>query len=163
MRTHDAAAHAAAVLILTELATDFDLEELEDLVADPTVSDMAKLTIAPVLKELDSEMADDGLIEYLNDPEAAMQQMQLRLLELVGSSELGVESVLEDILAMPLERRLSFVDWLGSSRDLRAASLLIHLLENQTSKMNNLPNHNSRNLRTMNTSRPCCQIATNRH
>ena len=135
LHTHDAAAHAAAVLILTELATDFDLEELEDLVADPTVSDMAKLTIAPVLKELDSEMADDGLIEYLNDPEAAMQQMQLRLLELVGSSELGVESVLEDILSMPLERRLGFVDWLGSSHDLRAASLLIPLLENQTSKI----------------------------
>ncbi len=135
LRTHDSAAHAAAVLILTELATDFDLEELEDLVADPTVSDMAKLTIAPVLKELDSEMADEGLIEYLNDPEAAMQQMQLRLLELVGSSELGVESVLEDILSMPLERRLGFVDWLGSSSDLRAASLLIPLLENQTSKI----------------------------
>ena len=123
LRTRDAAAHAAAVLILTELATDFDLEELEDLVTDPTVSDLAKLTIAPVLKELDSEMADDGLIEYLNDPEAAMQQMQMRLLALVGQSELGVESVLEDILAMPLERRLGFVNWLGGSHDPRAANL----------------------------------------
>ncbi len=135
LRTRDTAAHAAAVLILSELATDFDLEELEDLVADPTVSDMAKLTIAPVLKELDSEMADDGLIEYLNDPEAAMQQMQARLLELVGQSELGVESVLEDILSMPLERRLGFVNWLGSSHDPRAAQLLIPLLENQSSKV----------------------------
>src|SRR5579864_3767837 len=52
LRTHDPSAHAAAVLILSELATDFDLEELEDLVADPTVTDMAKLTIAPVLKDL---------------------------------------------------------------------------------------------------------------
>ena len=135
LRTHDVAAHSAAVLILSELATDFDLEELEDLVADPTVSDMAKLTIAPVLKELDSEMADDGLLDYLNDPEAAMQQMQVRLLELVGRSELGVESILEDILSMPLERRLSFVQWLGSSHDIRAAHLLIPLLENQTSKI----------------------------
>src|SRR2546421_2951133 len=135
LRTRDATAHAAAVLILSELATGFDREELEDLVADPTVSDMAKLTIAPVLKELDSEMADDGLIEYLNDPEAAMQQMQMRLLALVGQSELGVESVLEDILAMPLERRLGFVNWLGSSHDPRAANLLIPLLENQTSPL----------------------------
>jgi hypothetical protein len=135
LRTHDAAAHAAAVLILSELATEFDLEELEDLVADPTVSDVAKLTIAPILKEMDSEMADDGLIEYLNDPEAAMQQMQLRLLELVGQSEMGVESVLEDILSMPLERRLGFVSWLGNSNDPRAANLLIPLLENQTSKI----------------------------
>jgi len=122
LRTHDAAAHAAAVLILSELATDFDLEELEDLVADPTVSDMAKLTLAPVLKEMDSDMADDGLIEYLNDPEAAMQQMQMRLLEVIGQSEMGVESILEDILSMPLERRLSFINWLGNSHDPRAAS-----------------------------------------
>jgi hypothetical protein len=135
LRTHDPSAHAAAVLILTELATDFDLEELEDLVADPTVTDMAKLTIAPVLKDLDSEMADDGLIDYLNDPEAAMQQMQVRLLELVGQSELGVESILEDILSMPLERRLGFINWLGNSHDPRAAKLLIPLLENQTGKI----------------------------
>ena len=135
LRTHDPSAHAAAILILTELATDFDLEELEDLVADPTVTDMAKLTLAPVLKDLDSEMADDGLIDYLNDPEAAMQQMQVRLLELVGQSELGVESILEDILSMPLERRLSFINWLGSSHDPRAAKLLIPLLENQTGKI----------------------------
>ena len=135
LRTHDPAAHAAAVLILTELATDFDLDELEDLVADPTVSDMAKLTLSPVLKDLNSEMADDGLIEYLNDPEAAMRQMQMRLLELVGQSELGVESVLEDILSMPLERRLGFINWLGSSHDPRAVNLLIPLLENQTTKL----------------------------
>src|ERR1700694_1385971 len=135
LHTNDITAHSAAVLILSELATNFDLEELEDLVADPTVSDMAKLTIAPVLKELDSEMADDGLIEYLNDPEAAMQQMQSRLLELVGKSELGVESVLEDVLSMPLERRLGFVNWLGMSQDQRAAYLLIPLLENQSSKV----------------------------
>src|SRR5436305_1629799 len=51
LHMHDPAAHAAAVLILTELATDFDLEELEELVADPTVSDMAKLTLSPVLKD----------------------------------------------------------------------------------------------------------------
>src|SRR5207248_11164085 len=109
LRTRDATAHAAAVLILSELATGFDREELEDLVTDPTVSDLAKLTIAPVLKELDSEMADDALIEYLNDPEAAMQQMQMRSLALVGQIELDVESVLEDILAMPLESRLGCV------------------------------------------------------
>src|SRR2546430_3857260 len=71
---------------------------------------MAKLTLAPILKEMDSEMADDGLIEYLNDPEAAMQQMQMRLLEMIGQSEMGVESILEDILSMPLERRLGFID-----------------------------------------------------
>jgi HEAT repeat protein len=123
------------VLILSELATDFDLEELEDLVADPTVGDMAKLTLAPVLKELGSEMADDGIIEYLNDPETAMLQMQIRLLEMVGQSEIGVESVLEDTLTMPMERRLGFINWLGSSQDPRAAKLLIPLLENQSSKV----------------------------
>jgi len=110
LRTNDMAAHAAAVLILSELATDIDLEELEDFVADPTVSDLAKLTLAPVLKELDSEMADDGIIEYLNDPEAAMHQMQIRLLELVGQSEMGVESILEDVITMPVDRRLGFVN-----------------------------------------------------
>src|SRR5207245_3696898 len=114
---------------------DFDLEELEDLVADPTVSDMAKLTLAPVLKDLNSEMADDGLIDYLNDPEAAMRQMQMRLLELVGQSEMGVESVLEDIVSMHLDRRLGFINWLGSSHDPRAVNLLIPLLENQTTKL----------------------------
>jgi hypothetical protein len=135
LRTNDITAHSAAVLILSELATDFDLEELEDFVADPTVGDMAKLALAPVLKELGSEMADEGLIEYLSDPEAAMLQMQMRLLELVGQSELGVESVLEDVLGMPMERRLGFVSWLGSSQDPRATRLLIPLLENNSTKV----------------------------
>src|SRR5579884_3969098 len=89
LRTQNTAAHAAAILILSELATDFDLEELEDFVTDPTVSDLSKLTLAPILKELGSEMADEGIMDYLNDPETAMLQMQMRLLELVGQSELG--------------------------------------------------------------------------
>src|SRR5215469_5327672 len=135
LRSNDITAHSAAVLILSELATDFDLEELEDFVADPTVGDMAKLALAPVLKELDSEMAEEGIIEYLSDPEAAMLQMQMRLLELVGQSELGVESVLEDVLAMPMERRLGFVNWLGVSQDPRATRLLIPLLENNSTKV----------------------------
>src|SRR5205085_6277537 len=133
--TNNAAAHSAAVLILSELATNFDLEELEDLVADPTVGDMAKLTLAPILKELGSEMADGGLIDYLHDPESAMIQMQKRLLELIGKSELGIESVLEDVLGMPMEQRLGFINWLGMSQDQRAAKLLIPLLENQSSKV----------------------------
>ncbi len=135
LRTTDARAHSAAALILSELATDFDLEELEDFVADPTVGDLAKLSLAPVLKELDSELADDGIIDYLNDPESAMLQMQVRLLELVGQSELGVESILEDVLSMPVDRRLGFIGWLGGSQDPRAAKLLIPLLENQSSKV----------------------------
>src|SRR5207245_3582706 len=49
LRTNDLTAHSAAVQILTELATDFDLEELEDFVADPTVGDLAELTLVPVL------------------------------------------------------------------------------------------------------------------
>lgn len=135
LRTNDVAAHSTAVLILSELATDFDLEVLEDFVTDPTVSDLAKLALAPVLKELGSDMADEGIIEYLNDPESAMLQMQMRLLDLVGQSELGVESILEDVLNMPMERRLGFISWLGSSQDRRAATLLIPLLENQSSKV----------------------------
>lgn len=135
LRTRDLTAHSAAVMILSELATDFDLEELEDFVADPTVSDLAKLTLAPVLNELDSEMANDGIIEYLNDPEAAMLQMQTRLLELIGQSEMGVESVLEDVLSMPMERRLGFVQWLGNSQDPRAINLLLPLLENSSTKV----------------------------
>jgi len=135
LRTNDLTAHSAAVFILSELATSFDLEELEDIVADPTVGDLAKLTLAPVLKELGSDMADDGIIDYLNDPEAAMLQMQIRLLELVGRSELGVESVLEDVLEMPMERRLGFVGWLGMSQDPRATKLLLPLLENQSTKV----------------------------
>jgi hypothetical protein len=135
LHTNDLSAHNAAMTILSELATDFDLDEIEDLVADPTVTDLAKLTIAPVLKDLSSEMADDGILDYLNDPEAAMQQMQMRLLEMMGQSEQSVEAVLEDVLAMPLEKRISFVEWLGSSYDSRAATMLIPLLESQTGKV----------------------------
>ena len=135
LRTNDVTAHSTAVLILSELATDFDLEELEDFVADPTVGDLAKLTIAPVLNELGSEMAEEGIIDYLNDPEAAMLQMQIRLLDLMGQSELGVESVLEDVLTMPMDRRLGFINWLGGSQDPRATKLLLPLLENQSSKV----------------------------
>lgn len=134
LRSSDHQAHATAVLILSELATDFDLEELEDFVTDPTVSDMAKLSLSSILRELGSEMADDGILEYLNDPVAAIQQMQSHLLELVDQSEIGVESILEDVTSMPFERRLAFISWLGSSNDPRAANLLIPLLENQSSK-----------------------------
>jgi hypothetical protein len=134
LRSSDHQAHATAVLILSELATDFDLEELEDFVTDPTVSDMAKLSLSSVLRELGSEMADDGILEYLNDPVAAIQQMQSHLLELVDQSEIGVESILEDVTSMPFDRRLAFISWLGSSNDPRAANLLIPLLENQSSK-----------------------------
>src|SRR5215471_8631980 len=135
LRTNDRTAQTAAVQILSELATDFDLEELEDFVADPTVGDLAKLTLVPVLNELGSEMADEGIIDYLNDPEAAMLQMQMHLLDLMGQSELGVEAVLEDVLTMPMDRRLGFINWLGNSQDPRATKLLLPLLENQSSKI----------------------------
>lgn len=135
LRSNDAMAQAAAIRILTELATDFDLEGLEDFVADPMIGDMAKLSLAPILKELGSEMADDGIIEYLNDPAGSIRQMQLRLLELVEQSEMGIETILEDVVSMPVERRLAFISWLGNSSDPRAANLLIPLLENQTGKV----------------------------
>lgn len=135
LHSNDSSAHNAAVTILSELATDFDLEEIEDVVADPTVADLAKLSLAPVLKDLNSEMSDDGLLDYLNDPEAAMQQMQMRLLEMMGQSESGIEAMLEDVLMMPLEKRLSFVEWLAGSYDPRAANILIPLLESQQSKV----------------------------
>ena len=135
LRTSDMQAHSAASLILSELATEFDLEDLENVITDPTVGDLAKLALAPVLKELDSPLADEGIIDYLNDPESAMLQMQLRLLDLVGQSEVGVESILEDVLSMPVERRLGFISWLGGSQDPRATKLLIPLLENPSSKV----------------------------
>lgn len=135
LRTRDVAAHAAAVMILSELATDFDLEELEDLVTDPTVSDLAKLTLSPVLKELGSELAEEGMIEYLNDPTAAMQQMQKRMLDMVSQNEMGVEAILNDVASMPVERRLNFISWLGGSHDARAARLLVPLLESQPTKV----------------------------
>jgi hypothetical protein len=135
LRTNDSAAQTAAMQILSELATDFDLEELEDFVADPTVGDLAKLTLVPVLSELGSEMADEGILDYLNDPEAAMLQMQIRLLDLMNQSETGVEAVLEDVISMPMERRLGFINWLGASQDPRALKLLLPLLENQSSKV----------------------------
>lgn len=135
LRSNNVSAHAAAMFILSELATNFDLDEIEEFVSDPTVSDVAKLTISPLLKELGSEMADEGIIEYLNDPVGAMQQMQMRILDLVEQGEMGVQTILTDITSMPVERRLSFVEWLGSSNDPRAASLLVPLLEGQTGKM----------------------------
>ena len=137
LRSRDPAAHTAAILILAEVASEDDLEELEDLVTDPMLSDLAKLALAPILKELGSEMVDDGMVEYLNDPTSAIQQMQMRLLELVGKSEMGIESILQDVISMPLDRRLSFISWLGSSNDARAAHLLIPLLENQPLKVAN--------------------------
>lgn len=135
LRSNDAMAQSAAVRILSELATDFDLDGLEDFVTDPTVSDMSKLSLAPILKDLGSEMADDGIIEYLNDPAGAIRQMQLRLLEIVGQSEMGVETILDDVVSMPIDRRLGFIHWLGNSNDPRAVSLLIPLLVHQTGKI----------------------------
>src|SRR5215831_18419565 len=135
LRKNDTKAQTAAMQILAELATDFDLDEIEDFVADPTVGDLAKLTLVPVLNQLGSEMADEGILDYLNDPEAAMLQMQIRLLDLMNQSETGVEAVLEDVFSMPMERRLGFINWLGASQDPRAMKLLLPLLENQSSKV----------------------------
>jgi len=135
LRNNEAMVQSAAIHILGELATDFDLEALEDFVTDPTIGDMAKLSLSPILKELGSEMADDGIIEYLNDPAGAIRQMQLRLLEIVGHSEMGVETILDDVISMPVERRLGFIHWLGNSNDPRAASLLIPLLVHQSGKV----------------------------
>src|SRR5215831_3556788 len=135
LRKNDTKAQTAAMQILAELATDFDLDEIEDFVADPTVGDLAKLTLVPVLSRLGSEMSDEGILDYLNDPEAAMLQMQVRLLDLMNESEMGVEAVLEDVFSMPMERRLGFINWLGASQDPRAMKLLLPLLENQSSKV----------------------------
>jgi len=68
---------------LTELATDFDLEELEKVITDPT---SAIWPSSPSRRAQRAEFGacDDGIIDYLNDPEAAMLQMQLRLLDLVA-------------------------------------------------------------------------------
>src|SRR5260370_38626949 len=52
LHTNDAAAHSAAVLILPELDTTFHLEEQDELVADPTVVDLAKIVRAPGLQEV---------------------------------------------------------------------------------------------------------------
>jgi len=95
---------------------------------------MAKIALAPVLKELGSEMADGRFARIPHDPARAMQQMQTRLLEMVGESEMGIESILEDVLSMPVEKRLAFIGWLGTSNDPRAAKLLIPLLDNPSSK-----------------------------
>jgi FOG: HEAT repeat len=135
LRSSDGLAQAAALRVLSELVTDFDLDGLEDFVTDPTVSDLAKLSLSPILKELGSEMADDGLVDYLNDPAGAIRQMQLRLLEMVGQNEMGIETILEDVVSMPVERRLAFINWLGNSNDPRAANLLVPLLENQSGKV----------------------------
>src|SRR5437660_6763729 len=63
LRTQNASAHAAAIMILMELATGFDLEELEDFVTDPTVPDVTKLALTPILKKLGSAIADGAIIE----------------------------------------------------------------------------------------------------
>ena len=135
LRSNDTSAHAAAMFILSEVATTFDLNEMEGFVTDPTVSDVAKLTLAPLLKEFGSELADERLVEYLNDPVSAIQQMQMRILELVDQGEMGIQTILNDITEMPLERRISFVQWLGGSNDARAFRLLLPLLEGQTGKV----------------------------
>jgi hypothetical protein len=135
LSSNDGMAQAAALRILSELATEYDLEDLEDFVTDPTVSDLAKLSLAPILKELGSDMVDEGLVEYLNDPAGAIRQMQMRLLELVGQNEMGIETILEDVVTMPIERRFAFINWLGNSNDPRAANLLVPLLENQSGKV----------------------------
>ena len=85
LRNNEAMAQSAAIHILGELATDFDLEALEDFVTDPTVGDMAKLSLSPILKELGSEMADDGIIEYLNDPAGAFGKCNYACLKSLGT------------------------------------------------------------------------------
>jgi hypothetical protein len=130
LQSKESRLQSVAVHILANLAKEADLECLEDFVADPTISDMSKLSLAPILKSFDSEMAEDGLLEYLNDPAGAIRQMQAHLLELAGKNMLGIETILKDFyFVMTEERQLGFVNWLGNSGDPRAALILIPLLD----------------------------------
>jgi hypothetical protein len=135
LRSNEGRSQAVAIRVLTKLATDADLECLEDFVTDPTISDMPKLSLAPILKSLNSEMADDGLLEYLNDGAGAIRQMQSHLLELAGKNMLGVEAILNDFRVMPEDRQLGFITWLGNSGDPRAAYVLVPLLDLTPSKL----------------------------
>jgi hypothetical protein len=135
LRSHEGKSQAVAIRVLTKLATDADLECLEDFVTDPTISDMPKLSLAPILKSLNSEMADDGLLEYLNDGAGAIRQMQSHLLELAGKNMLGIEAILNDFRVMPEDRQLGFITWLGNSGDPRAAYVLVPLLDLTASKL----------------------------
>lgn len=135
LQSNEGRSQAVAIRVLTKLATDADLECLEDFVTDPTISDMPKLSLALILKSLDSEMADDGLLEYLNDGTGAIRQMQSHLLELAGKNMLGIETILNDFRNMSEERQLGFITWLGHSGDPRAASILVPLLDLTGSKL----------------------------
>jgi hypothetical protein len=136
LRSHEGQLQSVAMHVLTKLATESDLDYLEDFVTDPTVSDMSKLSLAPILKLLDSEMAEDGLLEYLNDAAGAIRQMQSHLLELAGKSMLGIETILNDFrMTMSEERQLGFITWLGNSGDPRAVHVLIPLLDLTISKL----------------------------
>jgi hypothetical protein len=135
LQSNEGRSQAAALRVLTRLATDADLEYLEDFVSNPTIGDIPKLSLAPILKSLNSEMADEGLLEYLNDGAGAIRQMQSHLLELAGKSMLGVETILNDFRTMSEDRQLGFIIWLGNSGDPRAAAILVPLLDLTTSKL----------------------------
>jgi hypothetical protein len=135
LSSNEGKSQAVAIRVLTKLATDTDLECLEDFVTDPTISDMPKLSLAPILKSLDSEMADDGLLEYLNDGVGAIRQMQSHLLELADRNMLGIEMILNDFRVMSEDRQLGFITWLGNSGDPRAAYVLVPLLDLTSSKL----------------------------
>src|SRR5206468_2953020 len=90
-------------------------------------------TLSHYFDRLDEEWTDgarDKVLHLLRTNDAAAHAAAILIL-----SELATEFDLEDILSMPLERRLGFINWLGNSHDPRASNLLIPLLENQTSKI----------------------------
>lgn len=133
--SNDGRSQAVAIRILTKLVTEADLECLEDFVTDPTISDVPKIALAPILRTLNSEMVDDGLLEYLNDGAGAVRQMQSHLLELAGKNMLGIETILNDFRSMPEDRQLGFIAWLGNSSDPRASYVLVPLLDLTSSKL----------------------------
>ncbi len=135
LRTSDPKAHSAATLILSELATDFDLEELEDFVADPTVGDLAKLSRACAQGTGSRIWPTMGLSIILMIPRLLCSRCRFACLSWWAKVNWALNRFLEDVLSMPVERRLGFIGWLGGSQDPRAAKLLIPLLENQSSKM----------------------------
>src|SRR5215469_12277459 len=135
LSSNDGRSQAVAVRILAKLVTEADLECLEDFVTDPTISDVPKIALAPILKALNSDMADDGLLEYLNDGAGAIRYVQSHLLELAGKNMLGIETILNDFRSMPEDRQLGFIAWLGNSGDPRATYVLVPLLDLTSSKL----------------------------
>ncbi len=122
-----------AILVLLTLALEsMDdptiVEPLLQALRDPTVPEIAKLYLLPVLEYYDVDLEDPRLMAALSEAfdnlDYILERSTTHMLETLNEDDESLNFVLESFQELPSEVRLAFVRQFGETQDERAVRLL---------------------------------------